>query len=59
MGTIAKLKEEEWAKDIDFELIGRGCEGQIGVSMKIINSAWYSKQLDATIEAAKKKLSSE
>lgn len=59
VAKLAELKGEAWAKDIDFEKFGRGCDGQIDASVEIINSPWFSKQLDSTIEAAKKKLASE
>ncbi|VUC37277.1 unnamed protein product [Clonostachys rosea] len=59
VAKIAALKNESWSEWIDFEKYGRGCEGQIGISMQLINSPWLSSQRDTTIEAAKKKLASE
>lgn len=59
VGKLAELKGEPWAENIDFDKFGRGCEGQIAASMELINSPWFSRQLDSTIEAAKSKLASE
>lgn len=59
VGKLAQLKEEPWAEHIDFAKFGRGCEGQIGISLELIESPWFGEQIDRTIEAAKKKLASE
>lgn len=59
VGKLAELKGESWAEFIDFDKFGRGCEGQIRISLELIESSWFSEQIDKTIEAAKEKLTSE
>ncbi|PNY28628.1 Lipase 1 [Tolypocladium capitatum] len=57
-GKLAELLKEPWAK-IDFDVMGRGCDGQLKISRAIIESNDFSSRLDAVISAAKKKLASE
>lgn len=59
MGKLAQLKEEDWAKNIDFDKLGRGCSGQISVSLDVIESSWFSSQIEKVIDGAKRKLSPE
>ncbi|KAK2882542.1 hypothetical protein FQN49_000227 [Arthroderma sp. PD_2] len=46
----------EWIAGIDWEVYSRGCQGQLDVSMKIIESDDFGKRLDDVLEAAKGKL---
>ncbi|KND93383.1 Lipase 1 [Tolypocladium ophioglossoides CBS 100239] len=55
-GKLAELLEEPWAKNVDFDVLGRGCDGQLKISRAIIESNDFSSRLDAVIAAAKKKL---
>jgi len=62
--TIAKTAalvdpDYAWAKDYDWDALGRGCAGQLTRTKNIVASAAFSKSLDQVIEAAKLKLSSE
>lgn len=58
-GKLAKLKEEKWAANLDFDKFGRGCLKQLSESHDLIESSDFSKRLDDVLAAAKKKLASE
>ncbi|KAL2076239.1 hypothetical protein VTL71DRAFT_1182 [Oculimacula yallundae] len=47
-----------WAKDFDFDALGRGCEGQIARTQSIAQSKEFRDSLDQVVNDAKKKLSS-
>ncbi|KAL6864240.1 SGNH hydrolase-type esterase domain-containing protein [Trichoderma novae-zelandiae] len=58
--AIAKLsaldKNFAWARDYDWDSLGRGCEGQMDRSLTMINSGLFSARLDSLLNSAKKKL---
>lgn len=49
-------KDYAWAKDFDWDSIGRGCEGQIQWSNSLATSQTFSNNLDDVLTAAKSKL---
>jgi hypothetical protein len=49
-------KDYAWAKDFDWDILSRGCEGQIEYSKSLATSDAFGKSLDALLTAAKKKL---
>lgn len=49
-------KEYAWAKEVDWDSLSRGCEGQIEWSKSLATSQDFSTNLDRVLEAAKKKL---
>ncbi|KAK4198547.1 hypothetical protein QBC40DRAFT_308196 [Triangularia verruculosa] len=49
-------KEYAWAKEVDWDSLSRGCEGQIEWSKSLATSQAFSTNLDAVLTAAKKKL---
>lgn len=57
--VAAKYDEKyKWASEIDFEKLGRGCPGQLGISSNLIDSTSFSNQIDKVLNAAKAKLAS-
>jgi hypothetical protein len=62
---VAKLAVEAepenyaWAKDFDFDTLGRGCATQLDQTAAIIGSSTFSSNLDQVLNAAKAKLAKE
>ncbi|OBT40677.1 hypothetical protein VE00_08681 [Pseudogymnoascus sp. WSF 3629] len=59
--AIAKLAAEAdeqygWAKDIDWDALGLGCDGQILRTRIIASGVTFQNSLDSVVAAAKKKL---
>ena len=54
--VAATDKEYAWAKDFDWEKIGRTCSGQVTISRTIAASAGFKNSLDRVLVAAKSKL---
>ncbi|KAL6229677.1 SGNH hydrolase-type esterase domain-containing protein [Aspergillus navahoensis] len=63
--TVAKLDEirkfimgekYSWSDIADWEVLGRGCDGQLDHTQSIIDSSDFSKNIDSVLEAAKGKL---
>ncbi|RSL80996.1 hypothetical protein CEP52_017292, partial [Fusarium oligoseptatum] len=53
IGFVAELLRMKWAKGWDWIVNSRGCEGQLGHSLKIIESDDFAKRLDKMLEDAK------
>ncbi|RSL78301.1 hypothetical protein CEP51_008323 [Fusarium floridanum] len=56
IGLVAELLRMKWAKGWDWIVNSRGCEGQLGHSLKIIESDDFARRLDKMLEDAKSKL---
>jgi hypothetical protein len=61
--AVAKLAAEvdeqyAWAKDVDWDSLGLGCEAQLQRTSSIATSQAFKTSLDNVISAAKKKLKS-
>ena len=54
--TAALTANFEWAKDFDWDALGRGCSEQLDHTAALIADDAFSKNIDAVIEAAKAKL---
>ncbi|KAJ0413256.1 fibronectin type III domain protein [Aspergillus carlsbadensis] len=56
--TAAILDEENygWAKDFDWDKIGRGCQGQLARTKSIVAGAAFTTSLDKLLSAARRKL---
>ncbi|RYP70471.1 hypothetical protein DL769_004960 [Monosporascus sp. CRB-8-3] len=49
-------KEYQWANDVDWDSLGRGCDEQLNRTEYIINSDDFSSNIDKVLDAAKAKL---
>ncbi|RYP12542.1 hypothetical protein DL765_007244 [Monosporascus sp. GIB2] len=49
-------KEYQWAKDVDWDSLGHGCDAQLDRTESIINSDALSSNIDKVLDAAKAKL---
>jgi hypothetical protein len=52
-------EDYEWAKDFNWDSLGRGCDGQLARTKQLIAGDAFSKSLDSVISAAKAKLGTE
>ncbi|RYO84490.1 hypothetical protein DL764_009322 [Monosporascus ibericus] len=52
-------KEYQWAKDVDWDSLGRGCNAQLNRTESIINSDAFSSNIDKVLDAAKAKLAND
>lgn len=61
--TVAKAavntEEFAWAKDFDFDTLGRGCAGQLDHTASLVGGGPFSDSLDKVLSAAKGKLAKE
>lgn len=61
--TVAKgaAENEEfgWAKDYDWDRLGRGCDEQLDRSQNIISSPSFSSSIDSVLSAAKTRIAPE
>ncbi|KAB5550778.1 SGNH hydrolase-type esterase domain-containing protein, partial [Coniochaeta sp. 2T2.1] len=55
----AQTEEYAWAKDFDFDTLGRGCAAQLDHTATFIGSSTFSQRLDNVLSAAKGKLAKE
>lgn len=57
--VAAETEDYAWAKDFDFDTLGRGCAAQLDHTASLIGGSTFSQQLDNVLNAAKGKLAEE